>query len=225
MRAIGYARVSTTEQAESGLGLDAQVQAIRAAAGRLGAELVTVCQDAGVSGAASMDKRPGLLEAVAALGRGDVLMVAKRDRLGRDVVGVALIERLVARKGARVLSAAGEGTEQDGPTGELMRTIVDAFGQYERALIATRTRVALRAKRARGERAGAVPFGFRAESGGRLVEEPAEQGVISAVRQARARGLSHRDIVAELQEEGHRSRSGKPLGKTQVARILAARVA
>ena len=46
-----------------------------------------------------------------ALGKGDVLIVAKRDRLGRDVLNVAMFERLAERKGARIVSAAGEGTD------------------------------------------------------------------------------------------------------------------
>src|SRR5206468_4066133 len=68
--------------------------------------------------------RPVLLDAVAALKRGDVLLIAKRDRLGRDVIAVAMIERLIERKGARVVSAAGEGTDSNDPTVMLMRRIV-----------------------------------------------------------------------------------------------------
>ena len=64
-----------------------------------------------------------------------MLIVAKRDRLGRDVLNVAMIQRLIERKGARVVSTTGEGSDDDGPTSQLLRTIVDASGQYERALI------------------------------------------------------------------------------------------
>jgi hypothetical protein len=51
---------------------------------RLGLPLATIYEDAGLSGSLSLEDRPGLLEAVAAVGRGDTLLVAKRDRLGRD---------------------------------------------------------------------------------------------------------------------------------------------
>jgi DNA invertase Pin-like site-specific DNA recombinase len=77
--------------------------------------------DAGTSGKLGIEDPPVLLEAVAALRRGDVLLVAKRDRIGRDVIAVAMIERLFAKRGARVISAAGEGTESDDPAGLLMR--------------------------------------------------------------------------------------------------------
>lgn len=56
--------------------------------------------DAGTSGSLAIEDRPVLLDAVTALKRGDVLLVAKRDRLGRDVIAVAMIERLIAKRGA-----------------------------------------------------------------------------------------------------------------------------
>ena len=114
-RAIGYVRVSTEQQAESGLGLEAQQSSITAAAARLGLEFSRTFVDAGTSGSLAIEDRPVLLDAVAAVRRGDVLLVAKRDRLGRDVIAVAMIERLIAKRGARVVSAAGEGTDSDDP--------------------------------------------------------------------------------------------------------------
>ena len=111
-RAYGYLRVSTSEQAGSGLGLEAQTAAITAAAGRLGLIVADSFTDAGVSGGLPLEERPALLPALDALRRGDVLIVAKRDRLGRDVLNVAMIERLAERKGARIVSAAGEGTRR-----------------------------------------------------------------------------------------------------------------
>ena len=150
-RAIGYKRVSDDKQAESGADLAAQEDAIRACARRLGLDLVAVfaTEDEGVSSVDPLDKRPELLDAIAAPGRGDVLIVAKRDRLGRDPIIVAMIEAAVARRGARIVSAAGEGTETDGPTDVLMRRIVDAFAEYARLIIRARTKAALGAKRQR----------------------------------------------------------------------------
>src|SRR5262245_31428762 len=111
-RAIGYLRVSTESQADSGLGLEAQRAAIDAAAMRLGLPLVQTFTDT-VSGGLALEYRPALVAALDAIRAGDVLLVAKRDRLGRDVLNVAMIERLVERRAARVYSAAGEGTEDD----------------------------------------------------------------------------------------------------------------
>jgi DNA invertase Pin-like site-specific DNA recombinase len=60
-----------------------------------------------------------------------VLLVAKRDRIGRlDPLPMAMIESAVRRKRARIVSAAGEGTENDDPSSILMRRMIDAFAEY-----------------------------------------------------------------------------------------------
>src|SRR3954471_18853779 len=123
MRAVAYLRVSTDEQAASGAGLHAQLDACRAHADRMAWELVGPFTDEGVSGAAPLDRRPALIEALAEIGKGDVLIVAKRDRLGRDPIAIATIEAAIGRKKGRVVSAAGQGTEDDGPESILMRRI------------------------------------------------------------------------------------------------------
>src|SRR5262245_52281305 len=113
--AIGLVRVSTDRQADSGLGLDAQRQSVTACAARLGLPLARIIEEPGVSGTLALADRPLLMDAISSLKRGSVLVVAKRDRLSRDVVEAAMIERLIAKRGARVVSAAGEGTDSDDP--------------------------------------------------------------------------------------------------------------
>ena len=218
--AVAYFRVSTEEQACSGAGLGAQAAACEAAAERLGLVLRATHCDAGISGSAPVDRRPGLIAALKDLGAGDVLLVAKRDRLGRDVILVAMIERLAERRKAKIISAAGEGTEQDDPSGQLMRRIVDAFSEYERALIRSRTKAALKAKRARGERAGSVPFGFDADAGGRLQPVTEEQSALSLMLQLRGDGLSYRGIAAELEKRGIAPKRGSRCHPSSVRSIL-----
>jgi DNA invertase Pin-like site-specific DNA recombinase len=210
-RAIGYIRVSTDQQRESGLGLDAQRAAIEQSARRLGLQVVDVHTDAGLSGSLSIDDRPGLADALNALRRGDTLIVAKRDRLARDAFVSVLIEREAGKKGARIVSAAGEGTETDDPTAQFTRRILDAVAELERALTAARTRAALRAKRARGERAGTEPYGYRVNGDGRTLHahEP-EQAILAVMQDCRASGYSLRETAAELNRLGHRTRAGSP---------------
>lgn len=218
--AVAYLRVSTDEQR---LGPEAQRAAIEAWAVRLGVQVVAWHADQGVSGAAPLEKRPALLAALAELrsaGAG-VLVVARRDRLARDVMIAALVERLCERDGARVLSAAGEGGEATDPSGVLMRTVVDAFSQYERALIRARTSAALAAKKARGERVGGLPWGFRHEAG-RLVPDEREQQVLELARALRAEGRTLRAVVAELAARGVTSRRGRPLSLATVAQMMSA---
>jgi len=218
LRVVGYVRSSTEDQS---LGPVAQRHALEAWVRARGAELVALHEDLGLSGGAALEKRPGLLAALDALrehGAG-VLLVAKRDRLARDVLVAAMVERLAARVGASVVSAAGEGEGND-PAAQLMRTIVDAFAAYERALIRQRTRAALAVKRGRGERTGDVPFGFRlAPDGVHLEELPEEQDVIAEVRRLGGQGLTLRAICERLASLGFSPRSGA-WHPQKVARIL-----
>lgn len=220
-RAIGYRRVSTTEQAGSGLGLDAQETAIAATAARLGLSLAETFTDAGLSGGLSLEQRPGLLAALDAIGKRDVLIVAKRDRLGRDVLNVAMFERLAERKGARIVSAAGEGTDTNDPTSRLMRQIVDCFAEYERAIIRARTRAALAVKKARGERVGGIPFGSQLAGDGRTLEPHAdEQRALGLLRELRAAGFTFRAVADELNRQGFRSRTGGPWVRQSVHMLV-----
>lgn len=221
-RAVAYLRASTDEQR---LGPEAQVAAIDAWALRERIEIVGTHLDQGVSGGSDLDGRPGLVAALATLRaeRAGVLLVAKRDRLARDVYVAATIERAVAASGARVVCADGTGNG-DTPADAFMRTILDGAAAYERALIAQRTRDALAAKRARGEATGGVPpYGFRFASG-RRVEDIEERGLVEEIARLGREGRTIRSIALELARRGVRSpRTGRPLGKTQVGRMLHAR--
>jgi len=220
--AFGYLRVSTDQQADSGLGLDAQRSAIESACARLGLALADVFTDAGLSGALDMENRPALFAAVQALKRGDVLLVAKRDRIGRDLIGVATIERMIMRKGARIISAAGEGTEGTDAGAMLQRQILDVFAEYERRLIGQRTKAALKAKRERGERAGNLPFGYELGPDGQKLEPcAAEQSVLSLLAELREAGYSLREIAAELNRQGFTTRRGSAWRHQYVAALAA----
>lgn len=149
-----------------------------------------------------------------------MLVVAKRDRVARDVVIAATVERAAILAGARLVSADGT-ANGDTPADAFMRTVIDGAAAYERGLIRARTKAALAAKAAKGECTGEIAYGFRLAADGIHVEEdPAEQGVIVIVRELRAAGLSQRGIVRELAVRGVVSRGGRPLGLSQVQRLL-----
>lgn len=218
--AIGYLRVSTDEQR---LGPEAQAAALDAWALREGVQLLACYLDRGVSGATPIEGRPGLCGALAALrehGAG-VLVVAKRDRIARDVVVAAMVDRATTSAGARLVSADGTGNG-DTPADAFMRTVVDGAAAYERGLIRARTMAALAAKKARGERTGSVPFGHRlAADGVRLEADQRESAILARARELQGSGLSTRSIVRALAAEGVTSpRSGRPLNQTQVVRAL-----
>lgn len=215
--AVGYIRVSTDEQA---LGCDAQRAAIEAWAAREGIAVLAWHLDLGVSGGSDLAERPGLVAALGDLrARGaGVLAIAKRDRLARDVAVAATVERAAVACGAKIVSADGAGNG-DTAADAFMRAMLDAAAAYERALIRARTKAALAAKRARGERTGEVPYGFTAGADGSLIANEAEQKVIALVRSYRAAGVPFRTIVSELSRAGIVSRSGRAMQLTQIARI------
>jgi DNA invertase Pin-like site-specific DNA recombinase len=207
MNTIIYTRVSTDEQATSGLGLAAQMAACESFATKAGHTITACHTDAGVSGAAGIEDRPGLLAAVAGLRRGDALVIAKRCRLGRDQMAILVIERAVRRKGAVILSSDGIGNADD-PASQFMKNVIDAASVYELGLIRSRTRAALAAKRAAGELAGEVPFGWVADATGRLVAVEAEQAILRIIGELRQAGVSLRKIASILTIAGHRTKKG-----------------
>lgn len=218
--AVAYLRVSTDEQR---LGPEAQRAAIETWAKREGVAVVAWHTDAGVSGGSDLSDRPALVAALGELraARAGVLVIAKRDRLARDVAVAATIERAAKTCGAKVQTADGT-ANGDSAADAFMRTMLDGAAAYERALIRGRTKAALAAKRARGERAGEVPYGYSATPEGRLVPNAAEQSIIAIVRELRAAGMSLRAVVSELARRGIVARTGRALQLTQIARIAKA---
>lgn len=87
------------------------------------------------------------------------------------------------------------------------------------------TKAALAAKRARGERAGEIPFGFTADAAGLLLAHEGEQSIIAIVQRYRAAGATLRAVVSELARRGLVSRTGRAFQLTQVARIAKATAA
>jgi DNA invertase Pin-like site-specific DNA recombinase len=220
MNAIAYVRVSTDSQADSGAGLAAQIAAINTYAKRAGLTITATHQDAGISGAARLEDRPGLVAAIAGLRRGDVLLVAKRDRLGRDVLNVMMAEKVIAKRGASVVSADGVGNG-DGAADVFMRSVMDAAAAFERDLIKARTKAALAAKRAAGERVGEVPFGWTLDAAGRLVEVYDEQIILGRIMACRAAGMSLRKIAGILTADAVPTKKGNTSwSHTSIASIL-----
>ena len=193
--AVAYLRVSTEEQAN---GPKAQRHAIGAWAKRAGVRVVAWRVEH-LSGGTPVEDRPRFMRALRDVREhhAGLLVVAKRDRLARDVVIAATAERLVADARAKVVTADGV-TSENTPEGQLMRGLLDLFAQYERAMIRARTKAAMLAKGRRGEYTGGeAPYGYRA-SGESVVEHADEQVVIqmvkwlSAVHHLNAAGIARR---------------------------------
>jgi DNA invertase Pin-like site-specific DNA recombinase len=216
--AVGYVRVSTEDQT---LSVESQRDRLAAWCRERGLPLVAVYEDVGVSGGVALDKRPGLMAALDSLSTGWVLVAVKRDRLARDTMNAAMIERLAERAGARVQTCDGAG-EGDSPEAVLLRTMIDAFAQYELALIRGRTKLGLARKRARGEKTGGYrPYGYQVDSdGATLLADETEQAMLRVVYGYADAGMNQCAIVRRLAEEGYRTRAGTELTRMQVYRLL-----
>jgi len=150
MRIVGYTRVSSAEQASSGLGLEAQRTAITEEAQRRGWELVEIYEDAAASGK-STNGRPGLAQALEAVESDAAagIVVAKLDRLSRSIVDFGtLLER--SRKNGWALVALDLGVDTSSAAGELVANVMVSVAQWERRAIGDRTRAALQVKRDQG---------------------------------------------------------------------------
>jgi DNA invertase Pin-like site-specific DNA recombinase len=151
-RALGYVRVSTAEQANSGAGLAAQRKAIRDECKRRGWELVEILADKGYS--AGSLKRPAVQDAFERLGARDrAQIVAKLDRLSRSLLDFAGTVERAKSKGWAVLSLDNE-LDMTTPQGKMMVHMLAVFAEFERERIGERNVEALAVKRAEGVQLG-----------------------------------------------------------------------
>lgn len=226
-RITAYLRVSTDRQAEEGLGLEIQEQAIRQWATAGGYRIGLWTRDEGVSGSNGLDTREGLSEALGALKDKDVsgVVVYRLDRLARDLIVQETLLAEVRRLGGAVYStsAAEAGyleDDPDDPSRRLIRQVLGAVSEYERSMIALRLRSGRRRKAEKGGYAyGSPAYGFEAK-GGELVPAPGEQATVDRIREMHGEGRSLREMIAVLEEEGHRPKRAKRWHPESLARIV-----
>lgn len=207
VRAIGYRRVSTDEQVQSGAGLDAQAAKIHQLCEARGWELLDTFTDEGISGGSAALKRPSLSVALAvmAAGEADVLVVPKLDRLARSVTMLAGLMDLADAQGWQlVITDADVDTTTAG--GRLVANVLGSVAEWERAIIRERTRDALQARKAAGARLG------------RPVVLP--QQVRERVAELRSQGLSLRGVAAQLTTEGVPTATGGDWHASTVRKVL-----
>lgn len=215
MKLVAYLRVSTERQAEQGLGLDVQRQALRAWAKQNGHRIALWTADEGVSGSNGVERRVALLDALSALSEGVAagLVVYRLDRLARDLIVQEQLLAEVRRAGGQVFScsAAEDGylaDDPDDPSRRLIRQVLGAVSEYERAMITLRLRSGRRRKAEKGGYAyGAPPLGHRADDG-QLVPDEQEQRTVARIAELHASGASTREIAALLSAEGYKTKRG-----------------
>jgi DNA invertase Pin-like site-specific DNA recombinase len=217
---ISYVRVSTAGQHQSGLGEEAQRVAVASYVRGKGGELVQEVQET-QSGRKGLADRPELARALASCKKaGAALVIGKLDRLARDVRHfLALIDD----SGVDIRFADLPDVCPRTDEGRMMLVSMANFAEFEGRRIGTRTKAALAAAKARGVKLGtAGPANLRPNIGARqaAAEHFAEKlrGLFDGFR---ARGLSQRQMVVELNALGIKTPRGGLWALAQVQRVLA----
>jgi DNA invertase Pin-like site-specific DNA recombinase len=224
-RFVAYLRVSTDGQGRSGLGLEAQRQAVAAHVAQAGGEVVAEFQE--VESGKRAD-RPQLAAALAACRtRRAVLVIAKLDRLARNA---RFLLSVVEGSGEAGVVFCDLPTVPAGPVGKFLVTQMAAVAELEAGLISQRTRAALAVAKARGVRLGnPSPPPATAEMAAAARQARSRQvaarasDVLAVVRQVQAEGASSlRAIAAQLHAHGVLTPAGKlDWSPAQVRRLLA----
>ncbi len=212
---IGYMRVSTDRQGQSGLGLAAQRQAIEDHARRIGADIIAVYEE--VESGRKVKNRPQLASALAHAKRAKAtLVIAKLDRLARNVAFIS-----------SVMDAGVDFVACDNPHAtRLTLHILAAVAEHEAKLISERTKAALAAAKARGVILGSpaarrtVPLARLARSARARTQAQNIAAIIRDIERAGITKLSH--IAKALEARGIRTpRDATSWQAAQVGRILA----
>lgn len=215
---VAYLRVSTSSQGRSGLGLDAQRDAITAFAAREGIEIAAwVAEIETGKGNDALERRPRLAEALRVAHREKCpIIVAKLDRLSRDV---AFISSLMSRRVPFVVAELGLDTDP------FLLHLYAALAEKERALISERTKAALARRLAAGGILGNRTNLREAQLAGSAANKASADRFAANVRpvinEIRATGCtSLRQIAEALQARGVKTARDGEWTAVQVARVL-----
>lgn len=213
LKSFAYLRVSGKAQV-AGDGFTRQLAAIQEYAKAHDIRIAQTFRDEGVSGTTELENRPALGALIEALhSNGTKLVLIERlDRLARDLMVQESIIHDLQRNGFQIVSVAEPDLCSNDPSRKLMRQIMGAFSEYEKAMLVQKLRGARNRKRAKeGRCEGRKPFGHY----------PGEAKALERLRELKQAGLGVDRIAAALNSEGIPARSGKWYGMS-VSRILKA---
>ena len=220
MKVAGYLRVSTNGQVgEDRFGLEAQRVQIEGYCCAKGYEIVEWYIDEGISGA--KEDRPEFGRILS----GDIpdgceaVVVAKSDRIARDVYIYFAYKNELRKKGLQIISVAEDFGEM-GAYSVILDAMLAAIAEVERQNITTRTSGGRKQKSAKGGYSGGkAPYGYSANNKSLVVEER-EAEIVRKVFMLRDSGMSMRKIADTINGYGVRTRSGGVFSIAQVQGIL-----
>lgn len=201
--AVLYARVSTTEQAQEGISLDAQSARLRSYCEANGLTELASIREEGISGAKPLAHRSvggRQLTQLVKNGSAKHIVAWKLDRLFRDAADALTHTRIWDRCGVslHLLDMGGQSLNTSSAVGRLFLSMTASFAEFERNQTAERTSSALQYLKATRRVYGLVPYGFTRTASGDLVDTPNELNEIAQMRANRLAGWSYRRIAQSL---------------------------
>lgn len=219
-KAVAYIRVSTEEQANEGVSLDAQEARVKAYCVANGLELVGIYKDEGVSAGTPLEKRPQGAAMLDALSSGKVghVVAVKLDRLFRNALDcLANVEKW--ERAGYCLHLLDLAVNTCTAAGKAFLTIAATFAEMEKNLVKERTESALAHKKANLQAYNHTPYGFNRE-GASLVANPAEQATIERIKAMDREGIPMMRIAETLNAEGEATKKGGKWYASTVKAIL-----
>ncbi len=227
MNAIAYVRCSTQEQADSGLGLEAQCERIKAYCAMRNLKLQLVVTDPGVSGGKPLASREGGQRLLAAIRdrQAQAVVMLKLDRMFRNAGDCLTTVEKWEKAGValHVVDLGGNAIDTTSAAGRFMLVVLAGAAEMERNLTRERTRSAMAIKKANGQLVGAVPYGYDlAADGHTLIPNESEQTTLAEIRAMRSEGITLREIAYLLTDRKVPTKTGKSTRWTHsaIARIL-----
>jgi site-specific DNA recombinase len=224
VKAAAYLRVSTEGQTgEDTFGVAAQEEAIKSYAAAKGIDVVTWYKDEGISGA-TLD-RPGLQQLLTDAGRKcfDVLLVAKMDRVARDLFAALFIEKELLINDVEIISVSEPVSGRD-PMNTAFRQMMGVFAELEKSMITARMTGGRKQKaRGGGYAGGGAAIGYKAIRGGKVLQlDRVKALTVKRVFELREQQpkWSLQQLAARLNKEGHTTAQDKQFKAMQVKRIL-----
>lgn len=220
-KAIGYVRVSTQDQADEGVSLDAQREKVAAYCALHELVLLGIEADEGISGKRA-DNRPGLQRAMTkACEAGAVLVVYSLSRFARSTRDCIELADRIERCGANLASIT-EKLDTTSGMGRFFFRLMASLGELERDQISERTKLAMSHLRRRSKRISRrIPYGRDlADDGESLTRNEAEQAIIHRMKRERESGAGYHAIASRLNAESIQPKTGHHWYASSVRAVL-----
>lgn len=218
-----YIRVSTLDQKENGVSLEAQQDRLIDYSISNGLDIVKIFREEAISGTIPLAERPEGSKLIKMINSGQVshVIALKLDRLFRSAVDALNTAQAWNEKGVALHLAdmGGSSISTASASGKMLFTMLSAFAEFERGLISERTTQALRHKRLNNQVYAPIPYG-QDRQGKRLIDNAEEQKVISKIKELRGQALSLRGIADRLNADNIPSKSGGKWYASSISCIL-----